>query len=173
MDPKPTVRSTWPPPTTRAGLTARPSVVSSAGADVYRRNQGSWRAQNVGRDSSRPWSAQTASPGPASGQRTGLPGQRPRKLAKARGHSRRLRLSSRQPLGSVATPRPFRRVGEPSPEGARGNLREKVDFAQIKRQGGWKHDGTVRGYIEEGQQFTDNAASTLLTKVARLIEGTD
>ena len=51
--------------------------------------------------------------------------------------------------------------------------REKVDFAQIKRQGGWKHDGTVRGYIEEGQQFTDNAASTLLTKVARLIEGTD
>lgn len=51
--------------------------------------------------------------------------------------------------------------------------REKVDFAQIKRQGGWKHDGTVRGYIEEGQQFTDNAANTLLTKVARLIGGTD
>ena len=51
--------------------------------------------------------------------------------------------------------------------------REKVDFAQIKRQGGWKHDGTVRGYIEEGQQFTDNAASTLLTKVARLIRDTD
>ncbi|PKG52481.1 hypothetical protein, partial [Halomonas sp. MES3-P3E] len=51
--------------------------------------------------------------------------------------------------------------------------REKVDFAQIKRQGGWKHDGTVRGYIEEGQQFTDNAANTLLTKVARLIRDTD
>jgi len=31
----------------------------------------------------------------------------------------------------------------------------------------------VRGYIEEGQQFTDNAASTLLAKVASLIEGSD
>lgn len=33
--------------------------------------------------------------------------------------------------------------------------------------------GAVRGYIEEGQQFTDNAASTLLAKVASLIEGSD
>lgn len=48
--------------------------------------------------------------------------------------------------------------------------REKVDFAQIKRQGGWKHDATVRGYIEEGLQFKENAASNLITQVAHLVE---
>ena len=47
--------------------------------------------------------------------------------------------------------------------------RENVDFEQIKRQGGWKHDATVWGYIEEGQQFTQNAASSLIIKVTDLL----
>lgn len=46
--------------------------------------------------------------------------------------------------------------------------RERVDFALIKKQGGWKSDGTVRGYIEEGQQFTENASLTLMDKMAAL-----
>jgi len=32
----------------------------------------------------------------------------------------------------------------------------------IKKQGGWKHDSTVRTYIEEGQLFDKNAADQLL-----------
>lgn len=32
----------------------------------------------------------------------------------------------------------------------------------IKRQGGWRHDGTVQGYIEEAGQFEENAALALL-----------
>ncbi len=35
-------------------------------------------------------------------------------------------------------------------------------FEAIKRQGGWQNDNTVRGYIEEGQLFNENAASQLL-----------
>lgn len=35
-------------------------------------------------------------------------------------------------------------------------------FEDIKRQGGWRHDGTVQGYIEESKLFTDNAASSIL-----------
>lgn len=34
----------------------------------------------------------------------------------------------------------------------------------IKRQGGWRHDGTVQGYIEEAGHFTENAAVTLLRR---------
>lgn len=48
--------------------------------------------------------------------------------------------------------------------------RAKVDFAQIKRQGGWKHDATVRGYIEDGEQFRENAANSLIAQVAELVE---
>jgi integrase len=43
--------------------------------------------------------------------------------------------------------------------------RENVDFALIKKQGGWKSDATVWGYMEEGQQFSENASSTLLDKM--------
>ncbi|WP_194724057.1 site-specific integrase [Noviherbaspirillum malthae] len=34
----------------------------------------------------------------------------------------------------------------------------------IKRQGGWRHDGTVQGYIEEAGQFEENAAAALLRR---------
>jgi hypothetical protein len=40
--------------------------------------------------------------------------------------------------------------------------RAGADFMAIKRQGGWQNDQVVRGYIEEGQCFEDNAARTLL-----------
>ncbi len=48
--------------------------------------------------------------------------------------------------------------------------RAQVPFEQIKKQGGWKSDSTVWQYIDEGQQFTDNAASTLLDKMAELVK---
>jgi len=47
--------------------------------------------------------------------------------------------------------------------------RERIDFELIKKQGGWKSDTTVWGYIEEGQQFTDNATMMLMQKMADLI----
>lgn len=37
-------------------------------------------------------------------------------------------------------------------------------FRDIKRQGGWRHDGTVQGYIEEAGQFAENAAGALLNR---------
>lgn len=40
--------------------------------------------------------------------------------------------------------------------------RAGADFQDIKRQGGWRHDATVQGYIEEAGQFQQNAAGTLL-----------
>ncbi len=40
--------------------------------------------------------------------------------------------------------------------------RAGADFQAIKRQGGWRHDGTVHGYIEEAGRFEDNAAGSLL-----------
>jgi integrase len=42
--------------------------------------------------------------------------------------------------------------------------RAGADFRDIKRQGGWRHDGTVQGYIEEAGQFEDNAAGKLLQR---------
>ena len=42
--------------------------------------------------------------------------------------------------------------------------RAGADFLDIKRQGGWRHDGTVQGYIEEAGRFTENAASALLRR---------
>ncbi|MBR7792150.1 site-specific integrase [Undibacterium sp. FT147W] len=42
--------------------------------------------------------------------------------------------------------------------------RAGADFRDIKRQGGWRHDGTVQGYIEEASQFEENAAGSLLRR---------
>lgn len=47
--------------------------------------------------------------------------------------------------------------------------RERVDFELIKKQGGWKSDATVWGYIEEGQQLSDNAAVVLMEKMAKML----
>ncbi len=40
--------------------------------------------------------------------------------------------------------------------------RAGVDFELIRKQGGWKHDATVREYIDEGRALDDNAARELL-----------
>ncbi len=47
---------------------------------------------------------------------------------------------------------------------ATGAHRAGASFESIKRQGGWRHDGTVRGYIDEAQRFEDNAAAVLMAK---------
>ena len=47
--------------------------------------------------------------------------------------------------------------------------RERVDFELIKKQGGWKSDATVWEYIEEGQQFNNNAALVLMEKLEALV----
>lgn len=44
--------------------------------------------------------------------------------------------------------------------------RAGADFKNIKRQGGWRHDGTVQGYIDEANQFDENAAGSLLRRQA-------
>ena len=38
----------------------------------------------------------------------------------------------------------------------------RCHFRDIKKQGGWRHDGTVQGYIEEVSRFEENAAGSLL-----------
>ncbi|WYH43325.1 site-specific integrase [Teredinibacter turnerae] len=43
--------------------------------------------------------------------------------------------------------------------------RERIDFELIKKQGGWKSDSTVWGYIEEGQLLTNNASTVLMEKL--------
>jgi len=40
--------------------------------------------------------------------------------------------------------------------------RAGADFRDIKKQGGWRHDGTVQGFIEEASRFEENAAGSLL-----------
>jgi len=45
--------------------------------------------------------------------------------------------------------------------------RAGADPRDIKRQGGWRHDGTVQGYIEEAGQFAENAANALLRRKAK------
>ncbi len=50
--------------------------------------------------------------------------------------------------------------------------REQIDFELIKKQGGWKSDATVWKYIEEGNQLSNNAVSTLLEKMSDIIEST-
>ncbi|MBK8971907.1 MAG: tyrosine-type recombinase/integrase [Hahellaceae bacterium] len=47
--------------------------------------------------------------------------------------------------------------------------RERVDFELIKKQGGWKSDATVWEYIEEGQQFNNNASVILMEKMSLLL----
>ena len=47
--------------------------------------------------------------------------------------------------------------------------RERVDFELIKKQGGWKSDATVWEYIEEGQQFNNNASIILMEKMSLLL----
>lgn len=42
--------------------------------------------------------------------------------------------------------------------------RAGADIREIKRQGGWRHDGTVQGYIEEAGAFDENAAGALLRR---------
>ncbi len=54
-----------------------------------------------------------------------------------------------------------------STSAARANL----DFELIKKQGGWKHDATVREYIDEGRRFTDNVAASLLSEMEKLLRG--
>ncbi|MCU6501936.1 tyrosine-type recombinase/integrase [Rugamonas sp. A1-17] len=38
--------------------------------------------------------------------------------------------------------------------------RAGADFRDIKKQGGWRHDGTVQGYIEEASRFEEMHASS-------------
>ncbi|MBR7792175.1 tyrosine-type recombinase/integrase [Undibacterium sp. FT147W] len=40
--------------------------------------------------------------------------------------------------------------------------RAGASFRDIKRQGGWRFDGTVQGYIEDADQFKENAMHSLL-----------
>jgi hypothetical protein len=47
--------------------------------------------------------------------------------------------------------------------------REKIAFELIKKQGGWKSDATVWEYIDEGQEFTENASLQLMDKMAKLL----
>ena len=42
--------------------------------------------------------------------------------------------------------------------------RAGADFLEIKRQGGWRHDGTVHGYIEEARAFEETAAGSILRR---------
>jgi integrase len=42
--------------------------------------------------------------------------------------------------------------------------KEGAPFGAIMRQGRWRHEGTVLGYIEEGKRFDQNAATMLLNK---------
>lgn len=50
--------------------------------------------------------------------------------------------------------------------------RESVAFDLIKKQGGWKSDATVWGYIEESQQLTHNATTSLMEKLTVMISPT-
>ena len=40
--------------------------------------------------------------------------------------------------------------------------RAGASFRDIKRQGGWRFDGTVQGYIDDADRFTENAVNSLL-----------
>jgi len=40
-----------------------------------------------------------------------------------------------------------------------------ASFGAIMRQGRWKHEGTVHGYVEEGQRFDRNAANAIFNEV--------
>jgi len=40
--------------------------------------------------------------------------------------------------------------------------RQGASFGAIMRHGRWRHEGTVHGYIDEGRQFEDNAATSII-----------
>ena len=42
--------------------------------------------------------------------------------------------------------------------------RKGAPFIAIMRHGRWRHEGTVLGYVEEGQRFEENAAKIVLSK---------
>ena len=42
--------------------------------------------------------------------------------------------------------------------------RAGASLRDIKRQGGWRHDATVQGYIDDADRFDDSAAAPLLRK---------
>ncbi|MFL0802744.1 MAG: site-specific integrase [Agarilytica sp.] len=46
--------------------------------------------------------------------------------------------------------------------------RAGIDFALIKKQGGWKQDSTVWGYIDEGRIFENNASLQLLKAIEEI-----
>ena len=52
---------------------------------------------------------------------------------------------------------------------ATSSAREDIDFETIKKQGGWKSDSTVWGYIDEGRLFTDNSTHSLINRITALI----
>jgi hypothetical protein len=39
-----------------------------------------------------------------------------------------------------------------------------ADFRDVKRQGGWRNDGTVQGYIKDASLFEGNPAGSLLRR---------
>lgn len=43
--------------------------------------------------------------------------------------------------------------------------RKNVPFTTIMRHGRWRHEGTVLGYIEEGQRFEENAAGMIMKEI--------
>jgi integrase len=47
-----------------------------------------------------------------------------------------------------------------------------ASLGSIMRQGRWRHQGTVQGYIEEGQRFDANAASSILDDIEHPEPGT-
>jgi hypothetical protein len=49
------------------------------------------------------------------------------------------------------------------------SAREKIYFALIKKQGGWKNYATVWGYIEEAQSLSENATLQLMEKMIVLL----
>jgi hypothetical protein len=64
-------------------------------------------------------------------------------------------------------PRPLDYVLDLSSHGLRRGMatsahRAGADFHDSKKQGGWRHDGTVQGYIKEASRFAANAAGSLL-----------
>lgn len=47
--------------------------------------------------------------------------------------------------------------------------RENIDFELIKKQGGWKSDASVWGYVEEGEQFEKNSTFLIMKKISELL----
>ena len=62
------------------------------------------------------------------------------------------------PIASTLSSHSLRRGLATSAHRAGASLRD------IKRQGGWRHDATVQGYIDDANRFEDNAATPLLRK---------